>query len=194
MVCTKAVDNRVCTGILIELLRDLRHSDFSGSIFAVVTVQEERAFTGSWYVADRVKPDYAVVLDTIPAADTPGSNPEFEHPVWLGKGPACPVSYGGGGIQYTYFHIHPKLRLLIEECAARENVNVQYLTALGSYGTDASMITRSNNGTPTATLTVPRRYAHSPYEVVHLGDAVGLFKILKQIVLSNGSTSLDFID
>jgi putative aminopeptidase len=194
MVSTKAIDNRLWSGLLIELLRDLKSDDFAGTVCAVVTIQEERAFTGAWYIGDSVKPDYAIVLDTIPAMDTPGNNPETAHPVWLGRGPACPVSYGAGGLQYTYFHIHPKMRELIEEHGERTNVNIQYLTALGSYGTDAPMIARSNNGTPTATLAIPRRYAHCPYEVVNMNDAADAYKVLKSIVLANGNKKMTFID
>jgi hypothetical protein len=90
-------------------------------------------------------------------------------------------------MQYTYFHIRPGVRDLIVTNAERASVSIQYLTALVAYGTDAAMIARSNTGTPTGTLAMSRRYAHCPYEVVNMNDAVGLYKVLREIVLDNGN-------
>lgn len=193
IVCTKAIDNRISCAIVLELFRNVQASEFDGTLCAVITVQEERAFTGSWYVGNTVQADYAIVLDTIPTMDTPGSAPEMAHPVWLGRGPACPVSYGGGLMQYTYFHIHPRMRELIEEHSEKTGIAVQFLTALGNYGTDAPLIARSNQGTPTATFCVPRRYSHSPYEVTNMNDAAGAYQILKSIIYANGHKSFSFL-
>jgi endoglucanase len=44
-------------------------------------------------------------------------------------------------------------------------------------GTDAGAIALSRGGVPTAVLSVPCRYIHSPVSVLNLGDLAGLVEV-----------------
>lgn len=193
LVCTKAIDDRINCGILIELFDQMKDLDFAGTIYGVVTVQEETGMRGAFMAGNSIEPDYAIVLDTIPAGDTPDVNTERDLPVYLGRGPACPVADGIlMGILFTF--AHPKVREMIEEQSQEIGVNIQYLTLMGDgYATDAARLNMAGKGIPCATLAIPRRYSHSPVELVNMNDAVDVLKLLKSIVQENGNKSLSFI-
>ncbi|MED3563925.1 M42 family peptidase [Bacillus xiapuensis] len=193
LIATKAVDNRIHCAILIELFKQLQGVDFAGTLYGVVTVQEEVGLRGAMMVGNAIQPDYAIVLDTIPAGDTPDIDTEISLPVYLGKGPACPIADGVGGTM-VFNYIHPKVREMIEEQAAKASVNLQAITLIGDgYTTDAASLGSVNTGIPVGVLSTPRRYSHSPIELVHLHDALGVLKIVTGIVIDNGNKDLSFI-
>lgn len=85
--------------------------------------------------------------------------------------------------------VHPKIAECIERHSQKTGVNVQYVTLSGeSYTTDATNVSLA--GVPTGLLTTPRRYSHSPAELVNMNDATGLLNILNSMVMSNGE--IDF--
>ena len=191
-VCARAIDNRVSCSVLLQLFEELGKTDFAGTVYAAMTVHEESGFTGSKVIGGIIEPDYAIVLDTIPAADTPDSDPQRQS-TWLGKGPACPLDYGiANGVYFHY--IHPKVKEIIEKASENTGIPIQYTTILeAGYLTEAPFISAGYKGIPTGTLSVPRRYSHSPVELMNLNDAAGLVKILLEIIGSNSSLSFDFI-
>ncbi|SEC44596.1 M42 family peptidase [Paenibacillus sp. GP183] len=192
LISTKSVDNRIHCAVLIALFHQLQEMDFAGTLYGVVTVREEVEQHGALIVGNSIVPDYAIVLDTIPAGDTPEIDTEKVLPVYLGKGPACPIADGVPGFGFTF--IHPRVREMIEEQAKKADVPLQLLTFIGdSYMTDASKLVASGKGIPLGVLTTPRRYSHSPVELVNLNDVVGTLKIVKGIVLDNGKKELNFI-
>lgn len=193
LISTKSVDNRIHCAILIELFKELQGVEFSGTLFGVVTVQEEVGLRGAIMVGNAIEPDYAIVLDTIPAGDTPDIVTEISLPVYLGKGPACPIADGVRGTM-IFNHIHPKVREIIEEQATKVNVSLQTITLIGDeYTTDAASLGSANRGIPVGVLSTPRRYSHSPVELVNLNDALGVLKIVTGIVIDNGTKDLSFI-
>lgn len=193
LVCTKAIDNRINCAILLKLFEQLKDVEFAGTLYGAVTVQEETGMRGALWAGNLIRPDYAVVIDTIPAGDTPDVNSERELPIYLGKGPACPVADGVLiGLLYTF--AHPKVRAMVEHASEKLNIPVQYLTLAGDgYATDSARLNMAGTGIPFVTLAVPRRYSHSPIELANLNDAVGSLEILKNIVIENGNVNLSFI-
>jgi len=192
-VCTKAIDNRINCAVLLQLFKEIKDLDFGGTIYGVVTVQEEGAYAGGKVVGNIVQPDYAIITDTVPCIDTPDCIPEKQQPIWLGKGPVCVVDYGTW-VGVCFHYIHPQIRKMFEAASEKTNVPIQYVTSLeSSYATDAPEIVSSYKGIPAATLSVPRRYSHSPIELMNLNDAVGVVKILTEIVSNNQNATLNFI-
>ncbi|MGP7816614.1 M42 family metallopeptidase [Niallia sp. 01092] len=193
LISTKSVDNRIHCAILIELLHQLKDKDFAGTLYIAINVQEEVSLRGISAVVDKIKPDYAIVLDTIPSGDTPDIDTKNVLPVYLGNGPVCPISYGSRE-RSLHSVIHPKVKELIKEQSEKVNVPIQYITLVGeNYLTDAANPSFISNGVAVATLATPRRYSHSPVELVNLNDAEGLLKIIKSIVMDNGNKDLSFI-
>ncbi|OHD81211.1 MAG: hydrolase [Spirochaetes bacterium RIFOXYC1_FULL_54_7] len=193
LVSTKAIDNRINCAILIELLNDLKNEQFPGTLNVVFSVKEEVGMLGAQMVGSIVKPDYAIALDTIPCGDTPDINTESRLPVYLGKGPVCPLVDSIVSAE-LYTIIHPKIREMIEQASIAASVAVQYLTIAGeSYTTDASRLALAAGGIPVGVLAIPRRYSHSPVELLDIKDAEGSFKVIKELVRRNGEIDLAFL-
>jgi len=61
--------------------------------------------------------------------------------------------------------------------------------------TDAAVISRQEGGILSASLTIPRRYSHSPVEVLNINDCVASLKIIRQFIEDMGSfENLNFED
>jgi endoglucanase len=192
LVATRAIDDRMNCAVIVDLFENLKSEDFAGTVYGVFTVREEAGLFGARNAAYGLDIDYAIALDTIPAGDTPDINTATELPIYLGKGPGLPVADGVGATFFQF--IHPGVRRIIEEKAAASNINLQLCTILGhAYTTDASAFSYIAGGVPTATLTVPRRYSHSPVELVNLNDAVDLVNLLHAIIVDNENADLSFV-
>lgn len=191
LISTRAIDDRMGCAIIIEMFKNL-DNDFGGNLYGVFTVREEVGVHGASPALNGLDIDYVIALDTIPAGGTPDLDSVRQLPVYMGKGPGLPIA-DGYGFQLFQF-IHPGVRRIIEATAAENDINLQILTLLGQgYTTDASGFSYANRGTPTATLTVPRRYSHSPVELVNMNDMVDLYDLLMAITKKNESADLSFI-
>ena len=192
LIATKSVDNRINCALIIELFKHMQNEQFAGTLYGVVTVQEEVGLRGGTMVANAIEPDYAIILDTIPTGDTPDINTDAVLPVYLGKGPAIPLADGvGGALVFNY--VHPKIKQMIEEEASNHDIPLQLTTLIGDYTTDASSVGIAGKGIPVGIIATPRRYSHSPVELVNLNDAVSVFEIVTSIVKNNGNKDLSFI-
>lgn len=191
IIATRSIDDRINCAILVELFRELQNVDFDGEICAVISTQEEMIINSSASAVFNVEPDYAIALDTIPAGDTPDIPTDILLPVRIGNGPACPLADGA----IAFYHFAQKAVVdMIECCAKKENINLQFLTLVEDmYATDAAAMAHAWKGVPTAVIAIPRRYSHSPVELFNINDAVSSLKLLKRMVQENGKHSLDFI-
>jgi putative aminopeptidase len=177
-VVGKAIDNRAGCVVLVELLRRLHGHPLSGPLTVVIAVQEEVGMKGAGVAAERVRPDFALVIDTVPCADTPESGAVTTFPVKLGHGPVLQVSSDRSGSGYLM--PEPIRDFLVTVCA---EAGIPYQLATFAFGnTDASSIYVSAGGIPTAVATIARRYSHSPVEVLDLNDALWTVRLCEQVV------------
>ncbi len=174
-VAGKAVDNRVGCLVVLELLRALQGEDLSGTVSVVVAVQEEVGLKGARVAAERVRPDVALVIDTVPCADTPDAH-VHTFPVRLGRGPVFQVS---SGRHAAGFIMPDTVRRYLTRVAGE--ADIPYQLATFAYGnTDASAI--RNLGISSAVATMPRRYSHSPVEMLDLNDALATVRLCREVV------------
>jgi endoglucanase len=181
-VVGKAIDNRIGCLLGLELLRSLQGVEPAGPLTVAVAVQEETGLKGARAVGERVRPDAAVVVDTTPCPDTPDSRRPHTFPVRLGCGPVLQVSSGprAGG-----FILPEAVRDHVVKVAGGASIPLQ--VAAFAYGnTDAAAIYTAAGGIPTAPITVPRRYSHSPVEVLDVEDALNTLRLVEQIVRRAG--------
>jgi len=194
IICSKSVDDRINCAILVELFEELKDKTFGGTLYGVFSVQEEIGMRGAFSAGTQIEPDYAICIDTMPAGDTPDINTVKDMPIYLGKGPSCPVAEGNLA-RLMCSMTHRKVLEIIEKNSEKAGVNVQYISLIGeSYSTEKLWLTMSGKGVPAASLTVPRRYSHSPVEVFNINDAVDSLRLLESIVLTNAEANLNFID
>lgn len=173
-LCGKALDNRLGCAVLLALLRSLRGSELAGTLYVVVTVQEEVGLRGAQVAAYRVNPTCAVILDTIPCGDTPDMGEDKTLPIGIGKGPALRLVSRGDVM-------HPGMKRLLTETADAEGIPYQ-LVVHDRSTTDASAIHLQRQGIPAGVITIPRRYSHTPVEVADVNDAVNALRWLGALV------------
>ena len=157
MVRGKAFDDRVGCSLLIDVLQG---GDYPVDILAAFTVQEEIGLRGARVAAQRLNPDMALVLEGTTAHDVPNpdadpDDPEQANPVCrVGDGPALTV-------MDRSMITPPHLLDFLKQTATSNGIPYQIKTARGG-GTDAGRIHLTNGGVPSAVISMPCRYIHSP--------------------------------
>lgn len=169
-VYAKAVDDRAGCAVLLALAEELRKACIAPNkpveVVLVFSVQEEVGCRGATVAARALQPDYAFVIDTMPSGDTPDTSSTKDINARLGGGAVIPVMSGG----IMLGDIMPRaMKETIVEAARSSNVPYQ-LAILPVAATDSSVIKLAANGIPVGTLGIPRRYAHSPVELVDVTD------------------------
>ncbi len=176
LLCGKAIDNRVGCAMLLQLFEDLRGTDLLGTLYGVVNVQEEVGWRGIQLVGRRLNPDSALVVDTVPSGDTPDTDLGRELAIQIGAGPVIALMSGAFPNGYI---MPPAMKELLLRLAREEEIPHQPALFPGS-GSDAITLHMVGEGIPTGMINIPRRYAHSPVEVVNLNDVVNGQRLLRR--------------
>ncbi len=187
----KAVDNRISCAILLLLLERLQGQTLGGTLTCAVAVQEEVGLRGAQVLAYRLDPDYIIVMDTMPSGDTPEMRLTQDANVRIGAGPVIRLMAGGGG---GGGHLMPPqmVRLLLDTAEA-EGIPVQP-TVLPGANTDAATMHLVREGIPVGVINLPRRYSHSPVEMLDLNDAAHALLLAEAIAKGLGTHRLEFLD
>lgn len=170
------VDNRVGCAVLWQVLERIADGDFGGTLWGVFTAQEEVGLKGAGVAAHRIQPDFALAIDTVPCGGTPDVNPN-QLPTDIGLGPVFPWVTGSRG----QFSTPPQIRKQLLETANAHDIPHQIMIFAGG-GNDASTMQLAGDGIPSGSITLPRRYSHSPVEMGDLHDMVNAVKLIDAIV------------
>lgn len=170
LVTGKAMDDRACVFLLLELLRHLKGKTPRHDLYAVFSVQEEVGLRGAITAAYGVEPTIGIGLDVTLAVDVVGGKPEGA------------VTRLGDGIGIKVFDSSMiSTRWLVDEfhdLAEQKKIKFQ-LEVLPLGGTDGGAIQRSRSGVPSLTLSIPTRYIHTIVESVHQDDIQAGLDLLK---------------
>ncbi|WP_280771203.1 M42 family metallopeptidase [Salipaludibacillus daqingensis] len=178
LICGKSIDNRSCCVLLLQLFKELfTEKNFAGKLVGVIAVQEEVGLRGAKVATYKVNPDFALVLDTIPCADTPDSIGSG-YPVGIGRGPVFPA-LAGGGVRGNI--MSPQVKNLLIHYANELDVPYQMAVMTGAT-TDLAAVHLEREGVLAGAITFARRYSHSPVEVAHLRDFKQGFDLLKKMI------------
>jgi endoglucanase len=154
--CSAGLDNRAGCAAVVMAAQLL--SNFDGvEIVVALTTREETGSAGALTAAFSLMPDVAFAVDMSMGA-TPDDR--IEHCGVLGCGPMVGISPA----------LSRRLSNFLIETAKQENIPHQVEVMAGRTGTDADVIVSSCEGIPTALLSIPLRYMHTPSEVVVLSD------------------------
>lgn len=172
----RALDNRIGGFAIAEVIKNLkkRKKHLKVNVLALNSVQEEVGGFGARMMSYRHMPDAAIVTDVTHATDTPGINNKEHGSVKLGGGPT--VQHGGAN--------HPALVRLIEETATRNKLEIQHEATSIRTGTDTDSIFFQRTGIPSALVSLPLRYMHSPTEIASLKDLKALIELMTESVLA----------
>jgi len=176
LAVARAFDNRIGTWAVAETLRRLQSEKgkYAAEVCAVSNIQEEVGLLGARQIAYSLNPDVAVVVDVTHATDIPTVDKRQHGDIKLGAGPT--LTHGGCN------HVEVVARL--ESCAAERGIPLQHEAMSSSSGTDTDVIFWTRGGIPSALVSLPNRYMHSPVEVVSLKDLDQIPDLLAAFVLS----------
>jgi putative aminopeptidase FrvX len=162
LAVARAFDNRIGTFAVAETLRLLKESKVKlhAEVCAVSNVQEEVGLLGARQIAYSLKPDVALVVDVTHATDYPTISKQQHGDVKVGGGPT--LTHGGCN--------HPEVVARLEQLAKAKKIPLQHEAMSASSGTDTDVIFWTRGGIPSALLSLPNRYMHSPVEIVSLKD------------------------
>lgn len=170
IVCGKAFDDRVGCAVLVELLTG---DPLPFDLLAAFTVQEEVGLRGATVAAFALEPDVAFVLEGTVCNDLPQEPDEDRTPVTrLGHGPAISVMDRS---------MIADRRLVNHLIKTAEQHDIPYqIKAPGSGGTDAGAIHKSRAGIPSAVVSTPCRYIHSPAALMNLDDFNNVVRLMRR--------------
>ncbi|MDO8525693.1 MAG: M42 family metallopeptidase [Candidatus Omnitrophota bacterium] len=160
----KAVDDRIGCFALIKIMEKLKAGIAGAEIYAVATGQEEVGLKGARTSAFRIDPDFAIVVDTTIAGDTPQIT-ERESSLKLGGGVAITIIEASGrGVI-----VSEKIKNLLVGAAKSNKIKYQIDVIEGGM-TDGAIIYMNREGVPTGVLSIPTRYIHSSTGVFNIDD------------------------
>jgi len=174
-VATPAADNRAGLAAVITIARSLGCKPIPSTVYYVGTVEEEIGLRGAEVAVHGLDVDMAVAIDTCSAGYQPDVDMRdifYE----VGKGPAIHIAELG---LRTRLGSQVLRRWLVEVAEAN---GIPYQTGLMYGGTDASALQQTGAGVASVSIGVPRRYSHSPVEVMSMDDLHNLTEILTRAV------------
>ena len=178
----RALDNRMGGFMIAEVARLLHENNIKLPFGLYITnaVQEEIGLRGAQMIAERIKPDVAIVTDVCHDTNTPMIKKIVEGDLSSGKGPV--LSYGPA-VQNNL------LKFIINE-AKKNKIDFQRLAASRSTGTDTDAFAYSNMGVASALISLPLRYMHTTVEMCSKDDVNSVIELIYRSLLSlkNGQT------
>lgn len=174
---SKALDNRVGGFIVLEALRRLGSLDCPHEVCAVATVQEEIGAYGARFAVQRLEPTLAIAVDMTFESTQPGIDSADVGEAPFGSG----VNIALGAV------VHPHLNRLLLGTAQKHDIKTTISINPKLTGTDADATALFGKGTPSAALSVPIRYMHSPNEMVQLSDIEDCINLIVQFVMDLGA-------
>lgn len=170
----KAFDDRVGCSLLIDVLQG---GPYPVDILAAFTAQEEVGLRGARVAAQYFDPDVAFVLECTTAHDLPDptadtdSDEEINPTTRLGEGPALTA------IDRRII-TDPRLLNFLRQTAESNDIPYQFKTRRGG-GTDAGAIHIANGGIPSAVISAPCRYIHSPAALMRRSDYEDMLRLVQ---------------
>lgn len=166
---SRALDNRIGAFVAYEAARLVAAAGGApGDVAAVAAVQEETNLVGSRTSVFSLEPAVAIVVDVTFATDQPG--------IELGELSRHPL--GSGPVLTRGSMIHPAVFERLQAAAEAEQIPFTLAASGRATGTDADAVHLARGGIPTAVVSIPLRYMHSPVELVQLDDVQAAARLI----------------
>lgn len=170
----KAFDDRAGCALLVDILQG---GPYPVDVLAAFTVQEEVGLRGAQVAAQTLKPDVAFALEGTTAHDVPDPTADRDDETEIN--PACRMGYGPAlTVMDRSMITQPVLLNFLRTTAEKNGIPYQLKTQLGG-GTDAGSIHLTEGGVPSAVISLPCRYIHSPAAYLNRDDYDNTLALLK---------------
>jgi putative aminopeptidase FrvX len=142
-------------------------------LYIVNAVQEEVGLRGAEMIANRIKPNVAIITDVTHDTQTPMINKVVQGDLACGKGPV--VSYAPS--------VQTNLNKLLIKAAEEAQIPFQRQASSRWTGTDTDAFAYSNDGVVSALISLPLRYMHTTVEMVHKEDVDNVIRLIYESLL-----------
>jgi putative aminopeptidase FrvX len=143
-------------------------------LYIVNAVQEEIGLRGAEMIAHHIKPNLAIVTDVTHDTQTPMITKTTQGDLACGKGPV--VSYAPA--------VQNNVNKLLIETAKKADIPFQRQASSRSTGTDTDAFAYSNDGVPSALISLPLRYMHTTVEMIHKEDVDNVIRLIYEVLLN----------
>lgn len=176
LVACRGFDNRIGSFVVADVLRRLKGRKLKVAVHAVSTVQEEVGLRGARVASFGVDPHIGIAVDLGFSTDCPGVNEKIMGSSEIGSGPIlhCGPTY------------NKELLGHIRKVAKDGKIATQFQPENRGMGTDAFAINMTRAGVPSALLSVPSRYMHSPVETLDVGDVDKTAELIAEFISKLG--------
>lgn len=168
-----SLDNKACAAIAIDAIADIPRESLAGDIYLTLSCREEtgRSHGGAYVIANKIKPDYALVID-----------------VNLANAPDVPTRESvkmESGISISYSPVTSRaLTLASVELCNKNGIECQKKTEAHSTGTNAPAVNLAALGVPVVDVGLPLRNMHTYSELVSMLDCCSLWLFVKEFATS----------
>lgn len=174
--CGRALDNRMGGFMIAEVANLLKKNNVKlpFGLYIVNAVQEEVGLRGAQMIAQKINPDVAIVTDVCHDTQTPMVDKIENGDLSSGSGPV--LTYGPA--------VQNNLLNLIIKTAEKKKIPFQRAAASRATGTDTDAFAYSNEGVPSALISLPLRYMHTTVEMCRKEDVENAIQLIYESVLS----------
>lgn len=165
-VVSKAIDDRYGCFLGLELLEELKNVELDVDLYVGVSVQEEVGCRGAQTIANKIQPDFAIILDSSPSDSKNGNG-------ILGNGVLLRVKDANMLAFKSLINYQKKVCKKIK-------VPCQYFVSQG--GTDAGMVHKAMDGVLTMTHCICVKSLHTSSTMMDINDYLSAKKSLVYIV------------
>lgn len=171
----RAMDNRAGGFMIAEVARLLKENKVTlpFGLYIVNSVQEEIGLRGAEMIANRIKPNVAIVTDVTHDTQTPMISKISQGDLFCGKGPV--ISYAPA--------VNNNLNKIFIQAATDNNIQFQRQASSRSTGTDTDAFAYSSDGVVSALISLPLRYMHTTVEMVHKEDVDNVIRLIYESLL-----------
>jgi len=171
----RALDNRMGGFMIAEVARRIHQNKdkLPFGLYIVNAVQEEVGLRGAQMIAERISPDLAIVTDVCHETTSPMYNRIESGLQKAGEGPV--LTYGPA--------VHNNVLNMIIDTADKKKIPYQRAAASRATGTDTDAFAYSNQGVPSALISLPLKYMHTTVETVHKKDIENVIKLIYAFLL-----------
>jgi putative aminopeptidase FrvX len=182
----RALDNRIGGYMIAQVARKIKESGkkLPFGLYIVNAVQEEIGLRGAEMIAQRIKPNVAIITDVCHDTTAPLYSKITSGDQAAGKGPV--LTYGAS--------VHKKLLDLIIATARKHDIPFQRAAASRTTGTDTDAFAYSNGGVPSALISLPLKYMHTTVEMIHKKDITDTIQLMYETLLNlSPKTNLSYL-
>jgi putative aminopeptidase FrvX len=171
----RALDNRIGGFMIAQIARRFKEKKIKlpFGLYIVNAVQEEIGLRGAQMIAQRIKPHLALVTDVCHDTSSPMYEKKKSGDQKCGKGPV--LTYGPA--------VHNNVLNMLIEVAEKNKIPFQRAATSRTTGTDTDAFAYSNEGVPSALISLPLKYMHTTVETAHQDDVENVIQLMFDFLL-----------